>query len=548
MTISGNLLDVSIADVMQFVHLGGRTGTLEVECDDRRAEVGFHRGRIVNAWSPGSKRLGEILRERGIIDSETLSKALERQETDVPRVSLGKLLVSMGVVDTATLREIVAEKIEMTVYELVSWSHGRFEFALDELRPVDDVGVYPGDVLPDINLNTQMVVLEALRIFDERNRAAKLGKEDESQAPVDEEEAPAAREAGAVNKGAALSESEEALREVTREVELTLPRQFVSEQQQEVAQQQEASAVRLQIVSRDRELFERLRALVGEAGEQVETVRVELWDAGLTLPGESPPVVLVDLRDESLGIEDVARLRRARAHATIIAVGDQSASSASAYEAGVLAFLPADPGAITACFENVLRNRRGRAAALSETQGAKTGFAKLRRVVADLRSGLLSATVALNLMQVISESVERAIMFLVRRDKLVALGAFGFDKENRSLAHLTHGVEVELNGPSALVEAVNDGQARSLVFEDANLPEQLVQLIGRPRTGQVVIFPVLGSGAVNSVVYTDNGSLSREIGEIEILELAAAQVGVAFENEMLRRQMDRLEDDGIKPS
>ena len=55
-----------------------------------------------------------------------------------------------------------------------------------------------------------------------------------------------------------------------------------------------------------------------------------------------------------------------------------------------------------------------------------------------------------------------------------------------------------------------------------------------------MVFPVLGSERVNSLVYTDNGQVSREIEEIEILELAAAQVGVAFENEMLRRRMDRL--------
>ena len=55
-----------------------------------------------------------------------------------------------------------------------------------------------------------------------------------------------------------------------------------------------------------------------------------------------------------------------------------------------------------------------------------------------------------------------------------------------------------------------------------------------------MLFPVLGSRNVNSVVYTDNGQLSREIEEIEILELAAAQVGVAFENEALRRRMERL--------
>jgi hypothetical protein len=79
-----------------------------------------------------------------------------------------------------------------------------------------------------------------------------------------------------------------------------------------------------------------------------------------------------------------------------------------------------------------------------------------------------------------------------------------------------------------------------LIFEEADLPGDFVDLIGRPRTGQIVVFPVLGSEQVNSLVYTDNGQVSREIEEIEILELAAAQVGVAFENEMLRRRMDRL--------
>ena len=64
------------------------------------------------------------------------------------------------------------------------------------------------------------------------------------------------------------------------------------------------------------------------------------------------------------------------------------------------------------------------------------------------------------------------------------------------------------------------------------------ELVGRPRNGQTVVFPVLGSERVISVVYTDNGSSSRAIEDIELLELATAQVGVAFENELLRRQIE----------
>lgn len=524
MSISGNLLDVSIADVMQFVHLGGRTGTLVVESLGRKGEVGFHRGRIINAWVPETKKLGDLLYERGLIDEETLNAALRRQTEDSPRDSLGKILVSMKSVTPDGLRDVVAEQIERTVYELVTWNQGRFEFALDELRPVDDIAVYPGDILPDIHLNTQMVVLEALRIFDEKNRTriAELGEDGEAEESSPDRTPPTL---GAV---AARTES---LDDVTQEIEASLA-QAVDEERTDATG---SGATRFQVVTADHEL---IRGLSERLPEDVELGHVELWDAGLTLPGESPPIVLVDLRPGGATLGELEKLRRARAHASIIAVAHGALEAAQAYEAGALALLPPDAKAVVACLDSILRNRRGRDSLTSERHGTTAGFAKLKRVVADLRSGLLSATVALNLMQVISESVERAIMFLVRGDSLVALGAFGFHPDGESLATTTHDCEVPIAGPSALAQAVSDGQTRSLRFEEADMATRLEESIGRPRTGQVVIFPVIGSDRVRAVVYTDNGKLSREIEEIEILELAAAQVGVAFENELLRRQID----------
>ena len=47
MSISGNLEDVSVAEVLQFVHIGRRTGTLVIAGAEGRGEVGFHRGRII---------------------------------------------------------------------------------------------------------------------------------------------------------------------------------------------------------------------------------------------------------------------------------------------------------------------------------------------------------------------------------------------------------------------------------------------------------------------------------------------------------------------
>src|SRR5438445_4709701 len=98
MSLSGNLEDVSVADALQFIHLGGRTGTLTLTSGELTAEIGFHQGRIVNAWGPGFKRLGELLVDAAIIDTATLEAALKTQETDSPRRSLGQILVAMHAV------------------------------------------------------------------------------------------------------------------------------------------------------------------------------------------------------------------------------------------------------------------------------------------------------------------------------------------------------------------------------------------------------------------------------------------------------------------
>jgi hypothetical protein len=542
MSISGNLEDVSVAEVLQFVHIGRRTGTLVITGGEGRGEVGFHRGRIISAWSPSSKKLGDLLLVRGMLAKPQLDEALRLQQARQPRPSLGQILVEGGLVKPADLGKAVAEQIEETVYQLVTWRQGRFEFAIDELRPVDDIGIYPGDILPDINLNTQMLVLEALRIFDEKNRCNEQSPHGEVPPGRGmERETDELFTAPVALPGPASMAAGEP---VDAEIEESLDRLEESGWERSPARAQGGGEtgpaplpLRVHLMGSDPALAE---MLADPAVEEVAKVtRVDLVDAGLTLPGQSSPVVVADLRSGGIGADDVAGLLRTRPHAAVLAVVDEEGQTADAYAAGALAAVPAESGSLIACLRSLARERREIWATELDPARRSAAFARLRRVVADLRSGLLSATVALNLMNVISESVERAIMFLVRDRRLVALGAFGYSMSGVPLAQLTSRLELSFDSRNALSEALDDGQTRSLSFDDAGLPGVFAQVVGRPRTGQVVIFPVLGSQQVISVIYTDNGPLSREIEEIEILELAAAQVGVAFENELLRRRMAR---------
>src|SRR4051812_15234256 len=155
---------------MQFIHLGRRTGTLLLTRGNQKAMIGFHGGRLVSAQAPRTPKLGDLLISSGMIDRGILDNAIRAQNEEIERRSLGQILVSSGSIDAQGLRQVIAEQIEQAVSEVMVWDTGTFEFAIDDLRPIDDIALYPSDVLPDADINTQMVLLEAARIFDERNR------------------------------------------------------------------------------------------------------------------------------------------------------------------------------------------------------------------------------------------------------------------------------------------------------------------------------------------------------------------------------------------
>jgi hypothetical protein len=529
LSLAGKLEDVPLADVMQFIHLGRRTGTLTLRRGHDEGEITFHHGAIVGARSPASRRIGELLLEEGILDRAGLEQALRRQSELEPPQTLGQILLDHGSVPVDAVRDAVRGQIEKTIYELVTWAHGSFVFELDTLKPVDDIAVFPGDLLPDIDLNTQMVLLEAARIFDERNRAE-----------GDDGARPGPRDAGDRRAGSAeLFGADRVAR--TGGAPPTPPGEGVTsirlpEEAPPVDVVEPPTPPPLELVAPfDDLLAAQLEDSLGAQG--VEVRQVPAGEAGQHGPGEPSPVVVFELRAGDEGARELAQICRSRPGLPVICVLDDVALTARAYEAGAAAAVPRDPEAVLGCFQSISRFRGLLLRPAPGEPAARTAFAKLRRVVYDLRSGVFSATVALNLMNIIAESVERAVLFLVKRESLTALGAFGFNAEGRPLAEATRGLAVPLEDGSALSEAIRAGRALSVSFEESGIPERLREVLGAPRTGQVVLFPVLGSDRVILLIYTDNGTLDQPIEEIDIIDLAAAEVGIAFENELLRRQL-----------
>jgi hypothetical protein len=490
MGLQGEIGDVQVVDVMQFIHLGGRSGTLDLESPRGRAEIGFYRGQVVSARTAGAQRLGDVLLAVGAIDQAVLDQALRLQAIEEPRRALGQILLAQGAITSDTLYRALAEHLARAVQEVVAWSRGRFSFRPDDLRLIDGLALSPAELVAHVDCNTQMILLEALRLFDERSR------EDRDPAP-----------AGAV--GAATPAPAPAPATLRRP--------------------------RVQLLTGDRQLGARLARVLGEDGHAV--ARVPARDAGAPPPGEPAPIVIVDARAAAgaTPLGAIAHVARHRPRAPVVALVDDASAAGAAFEAGARAVVPDEPGALRACVRNLARDHAAGAADDAIDLGIRAGIGRLKRVLADLRAGLLSATMSLQLMSIISESVERAVFFLVRPGGLMALGAFGAGACGAPLAQVTQGLVLPRSGESLLTQVLADGHPRSTSFEDAHLPEALAGLLGRPATGQSVAFPVLGRQRAVAVIYTDNGRHQRVIDEIDVLELATAQVGMAFEAELLVR-------------
>jgi hypothetical protein len=263
---------------------------------------------------------------------------------------------------------------------------------------------------------------------------------------------------------------------------------------------------------------------------------VDARDAGAPTPGECQPLVVVDLRPGEHTPGGIRRIRELHPRALVVGLVGGPDTMASAIGEGAVAV--AEVSYLPACCANLLRAQTPQDSA---EHNLRSGLGRLRRVLGDLRSGLLSATVSLNLMTIVADSVERAVLFVQQGDQLVALGAFGATSAGKPLAGITRGLSLRLDAAGALSRAIAEGHAFTLDYDDGDLPAELGKILDRPRSGQGVFFPVLGARRAIGLIYADNGRRAASVQDVELMELATAQVGLAFENELLRRQLDRLD-------
>ncbi len=160
MGISGNLKTMVLAELLQWLSMGSKTGTLVIENEGIEKKIFFSDGAILSSASNDpAEYLGSFLSSHCFLSSEVVEQALARQKAE--KRLLGQILVDMEAISEEDLHQMLRLKTEETIYDIFTWEQGDFEFLDDQL---------PEESMIRMALDVQGLVLEGSRRIDEWSR------------------------------------------------------------------------------------------------------------------------------------------------------------------------------------------------------------------------------------------------------------------------------------------------------------------------------------------------------------------------------------------
>ncbi|HVE73059.1 MAG TPA: DUF4388 domain-containing protein [Thermoanaerobaculia bacterium] len=157
MALSGNLRTMLPGDLLQWLSLGQKTGTLVISNQRVEKKIFFKNGRVISSASNDPREyLGQFLMSHGYLTEPELKKAMEVQQQS--RILLGKILVMIDVISESDLVRFMRLKAEEEIYDIFLWNDGDFYFVDDELPQME--------MIP-LQVDVTGIIMEGTRRVDE---------------------------------------------------------------------------------------------------------------------------------------------------------------------------------------------------------------------------------------------------------------------------------------------------------------------------------------------------------------------------------------------
>jgi hypothetical protein len=167
MALSGNLRDFNLPDVFQLVSFSRKTGVLNIVRDDgAQGSIYFRDGEVFFATSNWNRDpIGIRLVKARQISQKQLEEALATQmAAPEPQPRLGQVLVDEGFISDKTLETFVQEQVQDTIFDLMRWDEGEFDFKPVDLPSEEDIG---------LTVSIENIIMEGARRLEEWTRIKK---------------------------------------------------------------------------------------------------------------------------------------------------------------------------------------------------------------------------------------------------------------------------------------------------------------------------------------------------------------------------------------
>ena len=176
----------------------------------------------------------------------------------------------------------------------------------------------------------------------------------------------------------------------------------------------------------------------------------------------------------------------------------------------------------------------------SEKISTRKDLSLLTAMIEELSGPSSSSEITLLVLRFASEVMNRAVVFLVRREDIIGLGQFGISLKDESADEKIRDVRIPLSEPSVFKEAVEKKTSYKGVLSHDKWHRYFIDQVGGGWPKEVFLLPLLNGAKVIALLYGDNLPLQTAIQETEGLEAFVKVAGFAFGKAMLERRLQEV--------
>ncbi len=176
-----------------------------------------------------------------------------------------------------------------------------------------------------------------------------------------------------------------------------------------------------------------------------------------------------------------------------------------------------------------------------EKEEPRREITALKSMFDELRFPTATAEVTLLILRYASEVVNRAILFMVKKDEVRGLGQFGIELKGRSADQVVRSIRIPLNKQSLFLSVTEARRSYLGSLEPNECNSYLITELGGIMPETVLAIPLVVDGKVALIVYGDNVPEGKPIRGVDTLEIFMNQAGMALEKALLEKRLAELQ-------